>query len=127
MINQKEKAIYSSLAPKPVDYEIDFVDFQRLQKLVDTLSLAREILKSVERIAYTIRSKENDLRLLEHTKNDFDSHRLCRISGYIKRLQGFTRTAAALGRQAESISLLVSCVIMVESVAFTCLFSCRSC
>jgi hypothetical protein len=102
--------MHSSLTPKPVDYEIDFVDCQRLENLVDKLSLSQDILKSIKQISYMIRSRDDSM-LPIHLESDWNSQQLSRLPRYIEMVQGFERTAASLERQATRTSLLVSCRI----------------
>ena len=100
--------MHSSLAQKHVDYEVDFVDCQRLERVLEKLSLSQEILIAIEQIACTLQS----LTECSKSLSNHDPERLARdlheILLHINKIRGFRRTASALKSRAERASILVS-------------------
>ena len=47
--------MHASLAQQDVDYEVSFVDCQRLERALEKLSLSQETLIAIERLACTLR------------------------------------------------------------------------
>ncbi len=100
--------MHSSLAQKHVDYEVDFIDCQRLERALEKLSLSQEILVAIENIVCTLQS------LIERSKSlgNHDSERIANdlhdISSYINKIRGYRRTASALKNRAKRASILVS-------------------
>lgn len=100
--------MHSSLAQKLVDYEVDFVDCQRLERALEKISLSQEILAAIEHIACTLQKlSENSISLSNH-----DSERIARdlhdILLHINQIRGFKRTASALKDRIKRASILVS-------------------
>ena len=103
--------MYSSQTPqikKVVDYQVDFIDCQRLEELLENLSLSQEILKSIECILYTLQSSDDYTKLPDNLELKQNSGDLHRITKYIHRVQGYMRTASALQYRAERTTILVS-------------------
>ena len=100
--------MHSSLAQKYVDYEVDFVDCQRLERTLEKMYLSQEILVAMEHIACALQHlSENSLSLSNH-----DSERIARdlheILLHINQIRGFKRTASALQDRIKRASILVS-------------------
>ena len=100
--------MHSSLAQKPVDYEVDFVDCQRLERAMEKLSVSQEILVAIEQIACTLRS----LSKCSKSLSNHDSERIARESHdnllHINKIRGYKRTASALQNRATRAHILVS-------------------
>ena len=100
--------MHSSLAQKHVDYEVDFVDCQRLERALEKISLSQEVLVAIEHIACTLQNwSESSISVSNH-----DSERIARdlhdILLHINQIRGFKRTASALQNRAKRASILVS-------------------
>ena len=105
--------MYSSHVKKVMDYQVDFIDCQRLEKLLENLSLSQEILKSIEWTIHTVQSSHDYTKLLdggESKQNPRDLHRMTR---YINRVQRYMGTASALQYRAERTTVLVSLLGLV--------------
>ena len=94
--------MYSSLAQKTVDYQVDFVDCQRLEGLIDKLSLAQEILKAIVHIARMARNTEH-----VQTSHAPKDRRELSTKVQINKIQAYLRTASVLQQRAERTSILV--------------------
>ena len=100
--------MHSSLAQQRMDYEIDFVDCQRLERALEKLSLSREILMAIKHIACTLQSLSDydksisnyDLRIIAGNSQEIFMH--------ISNIRGYRRTASALQSRAIRTSILVS-------------------
>lgn len=106
--------MHSSLAQKHMDYEVDFVDCQRLERALEKLSLSLEVLRQIEHIAYTLQSSMDRGKSLRHHASDCvvrDSHE---ISLHINKIRGFKETGLALQNRAERASGLVSSPGLVQ-------------
>jgi hypothetical protein len=97
----------SALVARTVDYKIDFTDCQRLEKLIDTLSLSQEILGSFEEIACMLQNSSCAPQNFGQDQANCYFRESSRIRRYINRIQSFIKAASALERQAERVSLLV--------------------
>ena len=101
--------MHSSLAQKKTaDYAIDFVDCQRLERVLEKLSQSREILTAIEHIICTLQ------RLSDYDKS-ISNHNLTPIVDksqemlmHVSDIQGFRRKASALQSRAIRTSILVS-------------------
>lgn len=88
--------MYSSQVKKIVNYQIDFIDCQRLKKLLKNLSLSQKILKSIEWIMYTFQSSDDYTKLSndrELKQNFKDLHEMTRC---INRVQEYMKIASTL-------------------------------
>ncbi|KAI4190850.1 MAG: hypothetical protein L6R41_000545 [Letrouitia leprolyta] len=118
-----EKALHSSLAPKQVDYEVDFVDCQRLERALEKLSVSREVLLALEHIACTLQSSTDR----DKPSNDSHPDRVVEDSNEIlvqlNKIRGFSRTALALQDRVKRASVLVSLpdLMQDESIKLTAL------
>jgi hypothetical protein len=105
---QNEKATKSSLTPRAVDYETSFNDCQRLQDIINRLSLSEEVLESTLQVAYMIERQHNSQEG-HQDRNMKEYHDISTgIQTAIRKIQGFKRTAAALEKHADGTSRLVS-------------------
>lgn len=106
---QAEKAKYSSVKPKSVDYDTSFKDCQRLQIASEKLSVAQEVLSANSAIATLIHGHSTDFvqHSNENSINESSRDVFNRMESYLTRLHSFTLTAAALQRQARGIERLV--------------------
>lgn len=103
-----EKAMHSSLAQRNVDYEVDFVDCQRIERALEKLFISLEVLTQIEHIACTLQSSVDRSKSLRDHASDCvvrDSHE---ISLHINKIQGFQKTALALQNRAERASVLLT-------------------
>ncbi len=103
-----EKAMHSSLAQKHVDYEVDFVDCQRLERILEKLSLSQEILMAMEQIAYTLQSLAEGGKTPNNHDQELVARDLHELLLHINKIRGFKRTASALKSRVERTSILVS-------------------
>jgi hypothetical protein len=85
-----------------------FDDCQRLETLRDKLSLAQEILESTSQVAEMIQTLRPELQpeMEPDIRNGACPFNF--IAGYIKRVEGFKQTAAALEKQTKGASKIVS-------------------
>ena len=100
--------MHSSLARKRVDYEVDFVDCQRLERILEKLSLSQEVLMAIEQIACTLQSSTECSKSLSNHDPEGVARDLHEIFLHISKIRGFRRTAWALKSRAERASILVS-------------------
>ena len=99
--------MHSSLAQKHVDYEVDFVDCQRLERTLDKISLSQEILMAIEQIVCTIQSLTECSKSLGNHDPERVARDLHEMLLHINKIRGFRRTASALQSRAERASILV--------------------
>lgn len=85
-----------------------FDDCQRLETLRDKLSLAQEILESTSQVAEMIQNLCLELQPGMEPSFGNDTRPFNFIAGYIKRVEGFKQTAAALEKQTKGASRIVS-------------------
>lgn len=100
--------MHSSLAQKHVDYDVNFVDCQRLEKALEKLSLSEEILIVIEHIACTLQSLSECSKSLSNPDSERVARDLHEILLHINKIRGFRRTASALKNHATRASILVS-------------------
>lgn len=115
--------MHSSIAQKHVDYEVDFVDCQRLERVLEKLFVSLEVLRQIEHVASILQSSMNRSKSLrDHASNYVvrDSHE---ISLHINKIRGFKETALALQHRAERASVLVSSSVLVQDDSLTLIVS----
>lgn len=93
---------------KSVDFQVDFIDCQRLEKLLENLSLSQEILKTIEQIICMLRSSSDYNMPLDDCGSEHDPGDLHQMSSHINKIQGYMRTASVLQHRAGRTSVLVS-------------------
>ena len=107
--------MYSSQTKKFVDYQVEFVDCQRLERLLENLSLSQEILKAIEYTLYVLPNADDYTELFNLEQNPRDLYRMTR---QINQVRGFIRTATALQYRAERTTILVSLPGLVYKASF---------
>lgn len=100
--------MHSSLSSRPVDYVVDFLDCQRLERFIETLSLSQEILRSVQEVGCMLQSLSNANKYSDSFGSICSPFELYHVPEYITRTERYIRQAMVLERQAERTSLLVS-------------------
>lgn len=102
----REKALHSSLATHLVDYEVTFLDCQRVERLVDALSLSQGILRSIKEIASMLQSwitsNSPDWSAAEIRCREF-----MQIPEYSRRIHEHIAQSALMQTRAERTSLLL--------------------
>ena len=106
----------SSITQKAVDYQVDFTDCQRLERLLEKLSLSWETLKMIERILRMLQNLNNRGKPLQDHERRDSQENLHQLSRLISRVQAYMRTASALQRCAERTSILVSLLSLVHEL-----------
>jgi hypothetical protein len=100
--------MHSSLVQKPVDYQVDFSDCQRLEKLLENLSLSQEILRTIEQTVCMFQNSNNYGTHLDDCEPEQELGDLHQMSRHVIRIQGYMRTASALQQRVERTLILVS-------------------
>lgn len=106
--HQAEKTTHSSLKVGETDYDANFADSQRLQKLCENLTVVQNILDTYEDVARAIQKQYVEL---QRVKADFagrDGELLLRLKLDVERIRGFKRTTRVILKQSEGISQLVN-------------------
>ena len=106
--------MHSSLAQKHVDYEVDFVDCQRLERVLEKLSLSQDILMAIEHIACTLQSSNGCSKFLSNHDSECAARDLHEILMHINKIRGFRKTASALQNRAKRASILVSLPSLIQ-------------
>ena len=101
--------MHSSLTAHLVDYEVTFLDCQRVERLVDALSLSQGILRSIKEIASMLQSwiASNSL---DWSAAEIRCRELMQIPEYSRRIHEHIAQSALMQTKAERTSLLVSSV-----------------
>ena len=89
-------------------YDINFIDAQRLQALCNRLNTTLFILDADMNIAHAIKNQCRDLRCLKVPNVPDDSDVVTGVNLDIQRLRGFERTVVTLRAQAQGIAQLAS-------------------
>ena len=110
--------MHSSMAQKLVDYPVDFTDCQNLERLLEKLSLSREILRTIEQIACMLQSSSDDKKALDGHESEHEPTDLHQISRHINKIRGHMRTASALQHRAERTTILVSLLALMYENSF---------
>ena len=105
---QAEKATHSSLKIGEIDYDANFADSQRLQKLCENLTVVQNILDTKEDVARAIQKQCAELQRLKTGFAVRDAELLIRLKLDVQRIRDFKRTTRALLKQAEGTSQLVN-------------------
>ena len=103
---------------KFVDYHVDFTDCQRLERLLEKLSLSWEILKTIERIVHMLHSSNKRGKLLDSHESRLRQEDLYQLSRLISRVRAYMRTALSLQCCTERTSILVSLLSLVYEFSF---------
>ena len=101
-----------------MDYQVDFIDCQLLEKLLENLTLSQEILKTIEQIIYMLQTSDDYNKLLDGRELKQVPRGLHQMSRHINKVQGYIRTASALQYRAERTSILVSLLGLVYETSF---------
>lgn len=99
--------MHSSMTQIPADYQVDFSDCQKLERLLEKLSLSREVLRAIEQIASAVQTSNDDEKQFNKLDIQCKPRSSHQMSRHINKVQAYMRKASALQHCAERTSILV--------------------